>query len=111
MGKMYGFVTNFARKRTFACFTLNLEEIKKIVRLRFRNVQKMLQSDNIVIGISDSVIDWIANQGFDPQYGARPLKRLIQREILNELSKKILKNQINPKKEIFINLNENSLVF
>ena len=53
---------------------LNLEEIKKIVRLQFRNVQKMLQSDNIVIGISDSAIDWLANQGFDPQYEARLLK-------------------------------------
>jgi len=61
--------------------------------------------------LSSSLKHSLANQGFDLQYGARPLKRLIQREILNELSKKILKNQINPKKEILINLNENSLVF
>jgi ATP-dependent Clp protease ATP-binding subunit ClpB len=90
---------------------LSVDEIKKIVGLQFRSVQKMLQPVDIVISISDSAIDWLANQGFDPQYGARPLKRLIQKEILNELSKKILTNQINPKKKILVNLNKNSLVF
>jgi ATP-dependent Clp protease ATP-binding subunit ClpB len=90
---------------------LSVDEIREIVGLQFRSVQKMLQPANIVISISDSAIDWLANQGFDPQYGARPLKRLIQKEILNELSKKILTNQINPKKEILVNLNKNLLVF
>jgi ATP-dependent Clp protease ATP-binding subunit ClpB len=90
---------------------LTQEEIKKIVELNFNNITKSMAKNNIKISASQMVIDWIAKQGYDPQFGARPIKRVLQRTILNELSKQILEGNIDKEKVIRIDKNENKLIF
>ncbi|MDY6799684.1 MAG: ATP-dependent chaperone ClpB [Bacteroidota bacterium] len=90
---------------------LTEKEINDIVRLQFIMIQKMLKAQNISIDITDDAVKWIAKAGFDPHYGARPVKRIIQKEILNELSKKIIANTIGKDKMIIVDKNEKGLVF
>ena len=90
---------------------LNKDEIKQIVRLQFGNILKMLKTDEIKLTISDDAIDWIADIGFDPQYGARPIKRVIQKRILNELSKQILEGKITKNQHIVIDKAKDGLEF
>ncbi|MGC9375040.1 MAG: AAA family ATPase, partial [Bacteroidales bacterium] len=90
---------------------LTEKEINDIVRLQFKMIQKMLKAQNISIDITDKAVSWIAKNGFDPHYGARPVKRIIQKEIMNELSKKIIANTINKDKKIIVDKDEKGLVF
>jgi ATP-dependent Clp protease ATP-binding subunit ClpB len=90
---------------------LNKKEIENIVRLQLNLLNNKLKSQNIKIRFSEKSIKWIANSGFDIYYGARPIKRFIQREILNELSKQILANSINKEKEIFVDSDGEKLIF
>jgi len=61
--------------------------------------------------LSDSAVDWLGNLGFDPQFGARPVKRVLQRELLNELSKQILAEQVVAQQQILVDVEEEKLVF
>ena len=90
---------------------LTEKEIKDIVRLQFIMIQKMLKAQNISIDITDKAVNWIGKAGFDPHYGARPVKRIIQKEVLNELSKQIIANKINKDKEIIVDKGELGLIF
>ena len=81
---------------------LSKSEIKDIVHIQFKRVQSMLSEQSIEISISESAIEWISQAGFDPVYGARPIKRLMQRHILNQLSKDILAGSIDKSKVITI---------
>ncbi len=81
---------------------LNMEEIRQIVMLQFDHILKMLKNDEIKLTISDDAINWIAEIGFDPQYGARPIKRIMQKWILNELSRQILEGKISKNQHIVI---------
>lgn len=90
---------------------LTEQEIKEIVRLQFNILQKMLKEQNITIDITDDAVNWIGKAGFEPHYGARPVKRIIQKEILNELSKQIIANKINKDKQIVIDKNDKGLIF
>jgi len=90
---------------------LTEKEINDIVRLQFIIIQKMLKAQNISIDITDEAVKWIGKAGFDPHYGARPVKRIIQKEILNELSKKIIANSIDKDKKIIVDKDEKGLVF
>jgi ATP-dependent Clp protease ATP-binding subunit ClpB len=90
---------------------LTQEEIRKIVELNFNNITKSMAKNNIRISASHKVIEWIAKQGYDPQFGARPIKRVLQRTILNELSKQLLEGNIDKGKTIRIDKNENKLIF
>ena len=67
-------------------------------------VQQRLSDSGIKLDISDKALDRLAKMGFDPQFGARPLKRVIQREILNELSKQILSGKVNKDSVIFVDM-------
>jgi ATP-dependent Clp protease ATP-binding subunit ClpB len=69
-------------------------EIRGIVKIQLASLATMLEERSIKITFTESLIDWLANEGFDPQFGARPLKRLIQKEIVNALSKKILASEV-----------------
>jgi ATP-dependent Clp protease ATP-binding subunit ClpB len=71
----------------------------------------MLKTSNIEVEITDKAIDWIADEGYDPQFGARPVKRVLQKYILNELSKKILAENVITEKKIIIDRDENGLIF
>lgn len=90
---------------------LTYEQITDIVRIQMDNIAKMLQENGIHITLSEPAISWVAQNGFDPQYGARPLKRAIQKFILNRLSKEILAGRIGKDASISIRVKENELEF
>jgi ATP-dependent Clp protease ATP-binding subunit ClpB len=83
---------------------LTKADIRKIVSIQFNMVQKRLSDSGIKLDISDQALDRLAKMGFDPQFGARPLKRVIQREILNELSKQILSGKVNKDSVIYVDM-------
>lgn len=90
---------------------LDREEVKQIVRLQFEIVKSMLLKNEISIELSKTAVNYLGNAGFDPQFGARPIKRILQREVLNELSKQILLESIAPNQKILIDTEKGELVF
>ncbi len=85
---------------------LSKSDIRKIVEIQFTLVQKRLLETGVKLDISEAALDRLAKLGFDPQFGARPLKRVMQREILNELSKQILSGKVNKDSVIFVELKD-----
>ena len=90
---------------------LNESQIAEVVRMQFNQVKRMLEENNISIDITDAAVDLIARQSYDPQYGARPVKRMMQRELLNELSRMILADQVDKTKPITVDVREGHLCF
>ncbi len=90
---------------------LSREELGKIVHMQFANVQEQLAEMGIHLSASDEALDWLAQLGYDPQYGARPLKRVIQKHILNELSKEILAGKVDKESHIKLDMFDNKFVF
>ena len=86
-------------------------EIAQIVRLQVEGVAKMLKNNGIDLQLTPKAIDLIASEGFDPQFGARPIKRALQRLLLNELSNKIIARSIDKEKAILVDEVEGKLVF
>ncbi|MHC1775807.1 MAG: ATP-dependent chaperone ClpB [Lentimicrobium sp.] len=86
-------------------------EIIQIVRLQLDHLTGMLATNNIKITVTDQAVALIAAEGFDPQYGARPVKRVIQRKVLNVLSKKILSGEVNKDSEIKLDVQNGELAF
>jgi ATP-dependent Clp protease ATP-binding subunit ClpB len=85
---------------------LGREDIRKIVDIQFRLIQQRLEENGVKIEATDDVLDYLGQVGFDPTYGARPLKRVMQREILNQLSKEILAGRVNKEDVVGITLND-----
>jgi ATP-dependent Clp protease ATP-binding subunit ClpB len=90
---------------------LNKEEIEEVVVLQLKQITEVLKQNDIDLKVSHHAIQFIATLGFDPHYGARPIKRVIQRELLNELSKMILAGKIDKNYPIEIDASMNKLVF
>nr|WP_294894139.1 ATP-dependent chaperone ClpB [uncultured Pedobacter sp.] len=90
---------------------LNRNEIRDIVKLQFVGVQKSLAELGIGIEASEEALDWLAELGYDPQFGARPLKRVVQKRILNELSKQILAGTIDRDSKIKLDVFDKKFVF
>ena len=90
---------------------LNETEIRQIVNLQLRGVSEMLASNGITLTFTEEALSFIAREGYDPQFGARPVKRVIQRYVLNELSKEILSQRIDKNKVITIDKKGQELVF
>ena len=90
---------------------LNEEEIRRIVTLQLNGVKKMLAQNGIALDFTDAALAFISDKGFDPQFGARPVKRVIQKYVLNELSKELLGGKINKDHAITIDSDGNGLVF
>ena len=90
---------------------LNRNELRDIVTLQFKGVQDTLAEMGIEIDASEEALDWLAQLGYDPQFGARPLKRVIQKRILNELSKEILSGKIDKDSKIKLDVFDNHFVF
>ena len=90
---------------------LNRDELRDIVSLQFKGVQNTLSEMGIEIEASDEALDWLSQLGYDPQFGARPLKRVIQKRILNELSKEILSGKIDKDSKIKLDVFDNQFVF
>jgi len=90
---------------------LSKSEIAGIVEIQLEKVKKMLVANEVFLEISPQAIGWIAKEGFDPQFGARPLKRVIQRQVLNNLSKEILAGKITKGQKVLLNAGEEGLIF
>ncbi|MBL7913925.1 MAG: ATP-dependent chaperone ClpB [Bacteroidia bacterium] len=87
---------------------LTRNEIKGIVEIQLNGLRKMLSGQGVNLEVTDDALDWLSQLGFDPQFGARPLKRVIQKKILNELSKQILAGKVNRDDKITIGLDPNN---
>ncbi len=85
---------------------LTRDEIKEIVILQFKGIQKNVAEMGIELSATEEAIDWLSQLGYDPQFGARPLKRVLQKKVLNELSKFILAGKVNKDSEILLKCNE-----
>lgn len=90
---------------------LNEEEIRKIVTLQLNSVKKMLANNGVALNFTDAAVDFISDAGYDSQFGARPVKRAIQKYVLNELSKEILGMKIDKNRPIIIDREGDGLVF
>ncbi|WP_276134648.1 ATP-dependent chaperone ClpB [Polluticoccus soli] len=80
------------------------KEIKGIIRIQLENLQEQLAKQNIDLQFTDYALDYLSQRGFDPQYGARPLKRVIQKDIINLLSRKIIAGEIDKSKPVLIDV-------
>lgn len=80
------------------------QEIKSIIRIQLQNLQKQLAMQDIQLEFSDYALDYLSERGFDPQYGARPLKRVIQKDIINMLSKKIIAGEVDKSQPVMIDV-------
>ena len=87
------------------------KEIKGIIRIQLDGLQKMVAKNGMNLQFSDYALDYLAENGFDPQFGARPLKRLIQKEIVNQLSKKILAGDVDKDHPVLVDVFDGVVVF
>ncbi|MCE2611946.1 ATP-dependent chaperone ClpB [Flavobacteriaceae bacterium D16] len=90
---------------------LDMENIVAIVKLQLENLKKMVAKQHIVIDATEEAIQYLAKKGFDPQYGARPIKRVIQKEVLNALSKELLSGKVKAESIILLDSFDEGLVF
>ena len=88
---------------------LNWGEVKQIVRLQVENVQKMLKENGLTLEVSDEAIDLLANEGYDPDFGARPVKRAIQHLLLDDLSKSLLAGRLDRNRPIKVDAKDGKL--
>jgi ATP-dependent Clp protease ATP-binding subunit ClpB len=90
---------------------LSEDEIAQVVRLQLRRVQQMLEPQGFRLEVTDHAVRWLAREGYDPDFGARPVKRAIQNYVLNDLSKKLLADEVSREKPIIIDEFGEGLVF
>jgi ATP-dependent Clp protease ATP-binding subunit ClpB len=90
---------------------LSKSQIKNIVSLQIEKLKHQLKNNQIKIEITDAALDWFSINGYDPQYGARPIKRLIQKKIINKLSKQIIAEEITINSKIKIDVNNDEFIF
>lgn len=90
---------------------LNESEIGDIVSIQLNSVKKLLAQNGITLNFTDKAVKFIAHEGYDPQFGARPVKRVIHRDVLNHLSKELLAQKVDKSKPIVIDANKDGLVF
>jgi ATP-dependent Clp protease ATP-binding subunit ClpB len=86
-------------------------EIRGIIRIQLENLKNLVGQNGIQLQFSDYLLDYLAENGFDPQFGARPLKRLIQKEIVNGLSKRILAGDIDKSHPVLVDVFDRVVVF
>lgn len=90
---------------------LSREQIRDIVSMQISILQKTLDQHGMELEVTDRALDWLADNGYDPQLGARPVKRLIQREITNELSKQIIAGSVSKDDKVIIDVADDRLSF
>ena len=90
---------------------LEKEQIRQIVRLQLKGISDLLKQQDVSMNVSESAVDLLASAGFDPEFGARPVKRALQRLLLNDLSKNLLSGKIDRTKPIHVDAANGSLVF
>lgn len=90
---------------------LEKDQIKQIVNLQITGIQKLLASQEVKLEVSENAVRLIASEGYDPEFGARPVKRALQRMLLNDLSKKLIAGEVDRSKPIFVDAENGKLVF
>jgi ATP-dependent Clp protease ATP-binding subunit ClpB len=90
---------------------LNKNQIKEIVKIQLGNIEHMLAGYNLKLVVKEDALDWLTEKGYDPQLGARPVKRLIQKEIINELSKEIIGGKVLKDETILVYVKDSHLSF
>jgi ATP-dependent Clp protease ATP-binding subunit ClpB len=90
---------------------LTRDDVHKIVEIQFSNISKMVADNGIRLSATPEAIDWLAQLGYDPQFGARPVKRVMQKQVLNELSKQILAGKVHKDSEIVLDVFDREFVF
>lgn len=90
---------------------LTRDEVKQIVAIQFKQIQAMLKENDITLDVSPEAIEWLAELGYDPMFGARPVKRVMQKQVLNELSKQILGGKVTKDSHIILDEFDHQLVF
>ncbi|CDD33662.1 ATP-dependent chaperone ClpB [Phocaeicola barnesiae] len=96
---------------TIMFLPLDKEQINQIVRLQINGIQRMLADNGVTLQLTDSAYDFLATAGYDPEFGARPVKRAIQRYLLNDLSKKLLAQEVERSKPIIVDCQNGALQF
>ena len=96
---------------TIMFLPLTQEQIKQVVRLQINGITQMLEGNGVTLQLTDAALDFLADAGYDPEFGARPVKRAIQRYLLNDLSKTMLAQHIDRTKPIIVDADGNGLVF
>jgi len=90
---------------------LKKKELRKIIEIQLSNLKRLVKESNIELEFSDYTLDFLVQNGYDPQFGARPLKRLIQKEIVNQLSKRILAGDIDKTSPVIVDVFDGVVVF
>ncbi|MDE7394132.1 MAG: type VI secretion system ATPase TssH, partial [Muribaculaceae bacterium] len=90
---------------------LNQVEIEEIVGLQVKSIKKMLAQSGITLEVTPEALHYLAEEGYDPEFGARPVKRVIHRLVLNQLSKDILAQKVDKERPIVIDVKDNELIF
>ncbi|MEN9952238.1 MAG: ATP-dependent chaperone ClpB, partial [Bacteroidota bacterium] len=90
---------------------LSRKDVRQIIEVQLKGLKSLVQSSGINLEFSTYAVDFLAEHGFDPQFGARPLKRLIQKEIVNQLSKKILAGEVDRTKKVMVDVFDGVVVF
>jgi len=90
---------------------LTREDVDQIVKLQFEAIAKMIEASGIQLSASAEAINWLSELGFDPQFGARPVKRVLQKKVLNELSKQILAGKVPQSGKVVVDVFDKQIVF
>ena len=90
---------------------LTMENVKNIVQIQLNNLKKVLKEKEINLVVTDDAFNHIAEVGYDPYFGARPIKRVIQREVLNELSKALLAKKVDTSQNVVMDIFDTKIVF
>ena len=90
---------------------LSESQISEIVKIQLNHIIGMLHENGVILEVSESALRYIAHEGYDPQFGARPVKRAIQRYILNDLSKELIGGKLDNNKPIRVEFDNNKLTF
>ncbi len=96
---------------TIMFLPLNKEQIQQIVTLQINGIRKMLEENGVTLQMTDAALQFLANMGYDPEFGARPVKRAIQQYLLNDLSKKLLAQEVDRSKPIIVDVAAGGLAF
>jgi ATP-dependent Clp protease ATP-binding subunit ClpB len=90
---------------------LKIEQIREIVKIQLKKIDKLLEDYRLKLDVTPDALDWLSSKGFDPQLGARPVKRLIQKVIINELSKEIIGGKVSSEDTVVVDVKDGHLVF
>jgi ATP-dependent Clp protease ATP-binding subunit ClpB len=90
---------------------LSKDHLKQIVKLQFEIIRKRLQDQKVDAELTDKAVDYLGEAGYDPSYGARPLRRLLHREVINHISKEIIKGNLKAGDKIVIDASGDGLIF